>query len=101
MSERTFAFIMIPMDDWLRLVEQVLRAGLKAKPEVGIQFGAGGASAIEELAAESTRDVDWAIQQAKRFLDAGACMIMIESEGLTESVKNWRTHVEDHRCFEP
>ncbi len=91
--ELSSGFITIPTDDWLRLVEQVQRAGLKAKPEVGIQFGAGGASAAEELAAEGTRDVDWAIQQAKRFLDAGAYMIMIESEGITESVKSWRTDV--------
>jgi phosphosulfolactate synthase (CoM biosynthesis protein A) len=84
-------FITIPVDDWLRLVEKVQRAGLKAKPEVGIQFGAGGASAAEELASEGTRDVDWAIGQARRFLDAGAYMIMIESEGITENVKMWRT----------
>ncbi len=43
--EISSGFITIPTDDWLRLVEKVQRAGLKAKPEVGIQFGAGGASA--------------------------------------------------------
>jgi phosphosulfolactate synthase (CoM biosynthesis protein A) len=89
--EISSGFITIPVDDWLRLVEQVQRTGLKAKPEVGIQFGAGGASAPEELASEGTRDVDWAIGQARRFLDAGAYMIMIESEGITENVKTWRT----------
>lgn len=89
--EISSGFITIPVDDWLRLVETVQRAGLKAKPEVGIQFGAGGASAAEELASEGTRDVDWAIGQARRFLDAGAYMIMIESEGITENVKTWRT----------
>jgi phosphosulfolactate synthase (CoM biosynthesis protein A) len=78
---------------WLRLVEQVIKAGLKAKPEVGIQFGAGGASAAEELAAEGTRDVGRAIAQARRFLHAGATMIMIESEGITECVEPWRTQV--------
>ncbi|HLQ64431.1 MAG TPA: phosphosulfolactate synthase, partial [bacterium] len=31
--------------------------------------------------------------QAKRFLDAGAYMVMIESEGVTENVKVWRTDV--------
>lgn len=91
--EVSTGFITIPTDDWLRLVEQVQSAGLKAKPEVGIQFGAGGASAAEELAAEGTRDPEWAIQQAKRFLQAGAYMIMIESEGITENVKVWRTDV--------
>jgi phosphosulfolactate synthase (CoM biosynthesis protein A) len=89
--EVSSGFITIPVDDWLRLVEKVQRAGLKAKPEVGIQFGAGGASAAEELEAEGTRDVEWAIGQARRFLEAGAYMIMIESEGITENVKTWRT----------
>lgn len=86
-------FITIPIDDWLRLVEKVQKAGLKAKPEVGIQFGAGGASAAEELEAAGTRDPEWMIQQARRFLEAGAYIIMIESEGITESVKVWRTNV--------
>ncbi len=35
--------------------------------------------------------MDWVIGQAKRFLEAGAYMIMLESEGITESVKSWRT----------
>jgi phosphosulfolactate synthase (CoM biosynthesis protein A) len=86
-------FITIPTDDWLRLVEKVQKAGLKAKPEVGIQFGAGGASAAEELEAAGTRDPGWVIQQARRFLEAGAYIIMIESEGITESVRVWRTDV--------
>jgi len=91
--EISSGFISIPTDDWLRLVEKVKQAGLKAKPEVGIQFGAGGASSTEELEAEGTRDPEWAIAQAKRFLEAGAHMIMIESEGITENVKTWRTDV--------
>jgi phosphosulfolactate synthase (CoM biosynthesis protein A) len=91
--EVSSGFITIPTDDWLRLVEKIQKAGLKAKPEVGIQFGAGGATAEGELAAEGTRDPEWAIQQAKRFVDAGAYMIMIESEGITENVKIWRTDV--------
>jgi len=91
--EISSGFISIPTDDWLRLIEKVQKAGLKAKPEVGIQFGAGGATAAAELAAEGTRDSEWAIQQAKRFVDAGAYMIMIESEGVTENVTTWRTDV--------
>jgi phosphosulfolactate synthase (CoM biosynthesis protein A) len=91
--EISSGFITIPTDDWLRLVEKVQKAGLKAKPEVGIQFGAGGASAAEALEAEGTLDPGWAVQQAKHFLEAGAYMIMIESEGITESVKRWRTDV--------
>jgi phosphosulfolactate synthase (CoM biosynthesis protein A) len=41
--EISSGFITLPADDWLRLVERVQKAGLKAKAEVGIQFGAGGA----------------------------------------------------------
>jgi phosphosulfolactate synthase (CoM biosynthesis protein A) len=91
--EISSGFISIPTDDWLRLIEKVQKAGLRAKPEVGIQFGAGGATAVAELAAEGTRDPEWAIQQARRFVDAGAYMIMIESEGITENVTTWRTDV--------
>jgi phosphosulfolactate synthase (CoM biosynthesis protein A) len=60
---------------------------------VGIQFGAGGTSSVEALEAEGTRDVGYAIELAKRHLDAGAHMIMIESEGITEQVREWRTDV--------
>jgi phosphosulfolactate synthase (CoM biosynthesis protein A) len=91
--EISSGFISIPTDDWLRLVERVQKAGLKAKPEVGIQFGAGGDTAARELEAEGTRDPEWMISQAKRFIDAGAYMIMIESEGITENADPWRTDV--------
>lgn len=91
--EISSGFITVPTDDLLRLVEKVQKAGMKAKPEVGIQFGAGGATSAEELENEGTGDPQWAIDRAKRFLDAGAFMIMIESEGITESVKSWRTDV--------
>lgn len=91
--EISSGFIVVPMDDLLRLVEKVRKAGLKPKPEVGIQFGAGGATASAELQAEGTRDPEWAILQAQRFIDAGAYQIMIESEGITENVPTWRTDV--------
>lgn len=91
--EISSGFITIPTDDWLRLVERVQKMGLKAKPEVGIQFGAGGASRAEELESEGSRSVEGCIAQAKRFIEAGAYMIMIESEGITECVKSPRTDV--------
>jgi hypothetical protein len=55
--EVSSGFITLPTDDWLRLVDRVQKAGLKAKPEVGIQFGAGGASAAEALES-ALREVD-------------------------------------------
>ena len=91
--EISAGFITIPVEDVVRLVEKVRKTGLKAKPEVGIQFGAGGASQVEALEAEGVSDPEWMIQRAARYLDAGAYMIMIESEGITESVNTWRTDV--------
>jgi phosphosulfolactate synthase (CoM biosynthesis protein A) len=91
--EISSGFVTLPVDDLVRLTEAVREAGLKPKPEVGIQFGAGGASSVEALEAEGTRDVGYAIELAKRHLDAGAHMNMIESEGITEQVREWRTDV--------
>ena len=91
--EISTGFISLPTAALLGLVKKVKKAGLKAKPELGIQFGAGGSTAAEELEAEGTKDVGWLIAQAERTLDAGADIIMIESEGITENVKTWRTDV--------
>lgn len=91
--ELSAGFVSLPIDSMLYLVERVKSAGLKAKPEFGIQFGAGGATAAAELEAEGTKDVGWLIGQVRRTLDAGADIVMIESEGITESVRTWRTDV--------
>jgi phosphosulfolactate synthase (CoM biosynthesis protein A) len=91
--EISSGFVTLPVDDLVGLTKAVREAGLKPKPEVGIQFGAGGTSSVEALEAEGTRDVGQAIELAKRHLDAGAAMIMIESEGITEQVREWRTDV--------
>lgn len=91
--EISCGFITLPTDDWLRLIEKVQQSGLKAKPEVGIQFGAGGASEVQTLQKQGTHDPRWMIRLARRFLDAGAQIIMIESEGITECVNEWRTDV--------
>lgn len=91
--ELSAGFISIPIDDWVTLVERVKDEGLKAKPEIGIQWGAGGETSVEELEEAGVRDPGRAIHAAKRFLEAGAYLIMIESEGITENVKAWRTDV--------
>jgi phosphosulfolactate synthase (CoM biosynthesis protein A) len=91
--ELSSGFITIPTEDMVRLTRKVQGLGLKAKPEVGIQFGAGGASSVADLEAEGVQDPGRAIDAAKRHLDAGAYLIMIESEGITEQVRSWRTDV--------
>lgn len=92
--ECSAGFLSIPPDDFLRLVDKVQSMGLKAKPELGIQFGAGGDTAAEELEAAGSSDPSKVVNLAKRFIDEiGVERIMIESEGITENVKTWRTDV--------
>lgn len=91
--EVSSGFISIPPEDLVRIVQRVHDLGMKSKPEIGIQFGAGGASSVEELEAEGTSDPSRAIRAAKRYLEAGAHLIMVESEGITENVRSWRTDV--------
>jgi phosphosulfolactate synthase (CoM biosynthesis protein A) len=67
--EVSSGFVTLPAADLVALTQRVQQAGLQAKPEVGIQFGAGGASSIEALEAQGQRDVGQAIELAKRHLD--------------------------------
>jgi phosphosulfolactate synthase (CoM biosynthesis protein A) len=89
--EISTGFLSVPTAGLLRLVEQVTKAGLRAKPELGIQFGSGGDSTEAELAAEGKKDVGDLVNRATRALEAGADIIMIESEGITENVVEWNT----------
>lgn len=91
--ELSAGFLSIPPDDWLRLAEKVHSMGLKAKPELGIQFGAGGDTAVADLEAAGTSDPSKVINMGKKFIEAGVERLMIESEGITENVKSWRTDV--------
>jgi phosphosulfolactate synthase (CoM biosynthesis protein A) len=91
--EISAGFLSIPQDDWLRLVDKVHSAGLTPKPECGIQFGAGGDTESSELENLGTSDPSKIVNMGKRFIDGGVERIMIESEGITENVTQWRTDV--------
>ena len=91
--EISSGFLAIDVADMVALTELVTDHGLKAKPEINVQFGAGGASSVEELESEAAIDPASAIDEAKRHLEAGAYKIMVESEGITERVREWRTDV--------
>jgi len=91
--ELSSGFLSFPGDDWPRLCDKVHSYGLKAKPELGIQFGAGGDTEASELEAIGTSDPSKLINLGKKFIDAGVERLMIESEGITENVKTWRTDV--------
>ena len=47
--EISTGFLSLPPDDWIRLAERVQHHGLKPKPELGIQFGAGGDTQASDL----------------------------------------------------
>lgn len=91
--EISSGFLAIPQDDLVRLTEAVIEHGLKAKPEINVQFGAGGTSSVEALEQQGLQDPSDAIREARRHLDAGAYKIMVESEGITEQVREWRTDI--------
>ena len=47
--EISTGFITMPIDDIVRLVERVQKAGLLAKPEIGVQFGAGARIQLNKM----------------------------------------------------
>ena len=73
--------------------EEVNRPKTEGQPGRHSITASGGSTAAEELKSEGTKDVGWLIAQAEQAFDAGADIIMIESEGITENVKTWRTDV--------
>ncbi|MEI9803410.1 MAG: phosphosulfolactate synthase [Pseudolabrys sp.] len=94
--EISTGFVKLSTEDQIRLTKKVISMGLKAKPEVNI--GGTGFSSAAELEAAGVLNLDpsRAIELAKRQLDAGADMIMMESEGITEEMpsrNHWRTDV--------
>jgi phosphosulfolactate synthase (CoM biosynthesis protein A) len=91
--EVSAGFITAPADDLVTLTKRALDRGFHVKPEVGVQFGAGGGSSIEQLEAEAPRAADEAIRIAERYLAIGVPLVMIESEGLTENVRSPRHDV--------
>jgi phosphosulfolactate synthase (CoM biosynthesis protein A) len=85
--ELSSGFLLFPPDDWLRLVEQVHSYGLKAKPELGIQFGAGDNTEASALKDIGTSDCLKIVNLGKQFINARVKRMMIKSEGITENVK--------------
>ena len=74
-------FLSLPIDDWEELVHRVQKTGTTAKPELGIQWGAGGDASVSGLESAGTSDISGLVNASQTLLDAGAEMLMIESEG--------------------
>ena len=91
--EISSGFLATGTDDMVALTELVQEYDVKPKPEINVQFGAGGASDPEELERGGQQSPEQAIEEGKRHLEAGADLLMVEAEGITEEVKEWRTDV--------
>jgi phosphosulfolactate synthase (CoM biosynthesis protein A) len=92
--ELSSGFLAIGVDDVVRLTETVAEEyDVQPKPEINVQFGAGGASDPEELERQGQQSPEQAIEEGRRHLDAGADLLMVEAEGITEEVEDWRTDV--------
>jgi len=86
----------IPLEDKVRIVRAVQRLGMKPKPEVSMMIGAGAGTHVagyEE--AMKMRSFDDFASEVGEHIKAGAGMIMVESEGLTEDLppEKWRKDV--------
>ncbi|CAM6081930.1 unnamed protein product [Calypogeia fissa] len=84
-------FLKFREDDLMRLIRTVRNAGLKAKPEILFEVGRGTTN--EHSDREEYDDLELLMKRAERCLEAGAYMILIESDGLTRNVPAWRTDV--------
>ncbi len=91
--EVSAGFVTVSSEALLGLARRALDLGFRVKPEIGIQFGAGGGSLVEQLEAETPRALDQAVRLAERYFEIGIPLVMVESEGLTESVKTPRTEM--------
>jgi len=83
----------MPLEDKVALVKSVKRAGLKPKPEVSLLVGAGAGTHISGYEERMEyRSIDSFIEETRAYLEAGAYMIMVESEGITEDLppEKWR-----------
>ncbi len=92
--ELSSGFLAIGIDDMVRLTEAITDSyEIAPKPEINVQFGAGGATDPEILEEQGQQDPEQAIEEGRRHLEAGADLLMVEAEGITEEVTEWRTDV--------
>ncbi len=86
----------IPLKDKIEIVRQVQKLGMKPKPEITMMIGAGAGTHITGYEERmKMRDFQEFADEVDSHLKAGAHMLMIESEGLTEDLppEKWRKDV--------
>jgi phosphosulfolactate synthase (CoM biosynthesis protein A) len=84
----------IPLDDKVEIVKQVKRMSMIPKPEISLMIGSGAGTHIVGYKPK-LRGVDDLMKEARAHLKAGAHIMMLESEGITEDLppNKWRTDV--------
>jgi phosphosulfolactate synthase (CoM biosynthesis protein A) len=84
----------IPLEDKVEIVKQVKKMGMIPKPEISLMIGAGAGTHIVGYKPK-LRSVDDLMEEARAHLKAGAHIMMLESEGITEDLppNKWRTDV--------
>jgi phosphosulfolactate synthase (CoM biosynthesis protein A) len=84
----------IPLDDKVEIIKQVKRRGMIAKPEISLMIGAGAGTHVAGYKPK-LRGVDDLMKETRAHLKAGAQIMMLESEGITEDLppNKWRTDV--------
>lgn len=84
----------IMLEDKVAIVKQVQNLGMKAKPEVSMMIGAGAGTHIVGYKPKMRTLAD-VIKETTAHLDAGAKILMLESEGITEDLppRKWRKDV--------
>ncbi len=84
----------IKLEDKVAIVRQVQRLDMKPKPEVSMMIGAGAGTHIVGYTTRMRSFADVA-RETKAHLDAGAEILMLESEGITEDLppRRWRKDV--------
>ncbi len=84
----------IKLADKVAIVKRVQELGMKPKPEVSMMIGAGAGTHITgyRMKMRTFQDV---VRETQAHLDAGAQVLMLESEGITEDLPpgKWRKDV--------
>jgi len=84
------------LEDKVAIVKRVKEVGLKPKPEISMMIGAGAGTHVagyeQSMKLRSLSDLYEEVEAHRR---AGADIMMLESEGITEDLppKKWRTDV--------
>jgi phosphosulfolactate synthase (CoM biosynthesis protein A) len=86
------------LEQQIQVVKQVIKHGLKPKPEITIMAGVGGGTQEFQYSEKvhATKNLKDLFEEADRFFDAGAETLMVESEGITEGIEDpsqWRKDI--------